>query len=71
MPKKSKGTGLRKRIFGTMLVVNLNAQKGYRVSPGVNWRSRSIQRCAKGKSLENRKVCFRTGGGVFGAAKKP
>ncbi len=52
-------TGLRKRIFGKMVVVNLNAQKGYRVSPGVNSRARAIQKCAKGKSLAARKECFK------------
>jgi len=54
--------GLRKRIFGKMVVVNLNAAKGYRVSPGVNARARAIQLCAKGKSLTDRKKCFKTGG---------
>lgn len=54
-------TGLKVRVFGHKLVVNLNAKKGYRVSPGVNSRARSIQQCAKGKSLEARKDCFRTG----------
>lgn len=56
------GSGLRHTIFGKKLVVNLNAKKGYRVSPGVNKRARAIQKCAKGKSLEGRKECFRTGG---------
>jgi hypothetical protein len=52
-------SGLKKRIFGKMVVVNLNAKKGYRVSPGVNARARSIQHCAKGKPLEARKACFK------------
>ncbi|MCK5386783.1 MAG: hypothetical protein KAJ39_06335 [Gammaproteobacteria bacterium] len=56
------GAGLTKTIFGTKVVVNLNAKKGYRVSPGVNPRARAIQKCAKGKSLEQRKQCFKTGG---------
>jgi len=51
--------GLRKRIFGKMLVVNLNAKKGYRISPGVNPRARAIQACAKGKPLAARKACFK------------
>lgn len=51
--------GLTKRVFGTKVVVNLNAKKGYRVSPGVNARARAIQRCAKGKPLEARKACFK------------
>ena len=54
--------GLRKRIFGKMLVVNLNAKKGYRISPGANSRALAIQRCAKGKPLAQRKDCFRPGG---------
>jgi len=49
----------RKRIFGKTLVVNLNAKRGYRVSPGVNARARSIQACAKGKPLAARKACFK------------
>ena len=56
------GAGLRHTIFGKKLVVNLNAKKGYRVSPGVNARARAIQKCAKGQSLETRKKCFKTGG---------
>lgn len=55
-------TGIRKRILGTMAVVNLNAKKGYRRSPGVNPRSIRIQKCAKGQSLETRKACFKSGG---------
>lgn len=54
-------TGLKVRVFGHKLIVNLNAKKGYRVSPGVNERARSIQQCAKGKPLAQRKDCFRTG----------
>ncbi len=54
-------TGLNVRVFGHKLVVNLNAKKGYRVSPGVNARARGIQQCARGKPLEARKNCFRTG----------
>ena len=51
----------RKRIFGKTLVVNLNAKRGYRISPGVNARARAIQQCAKGKALAARKDCFRMG----------
>ena len=54
-------TGFRKRIFGKTLVVNLNAKRGFRVSPGVNARARGIQQCAKGKPLAARKACFATG----------
>jgi len=53
--------GFRKRIFGKTLVVNLNAKRGYRVSPGVNARARAIQQCAKGKPLAARKQCFAMG----------
>lgn len=53
--------GLKRRILGKDIVVNLNAKKGYRVSPGVNERARAIQQCAKGKPLAQRKDCFRTG----------
>ena len=52
-------TGVKARVLGEKVVVNLNAKKGYRVSPGVNSRARDIQKCAKGKSLEARKDCFR------------
>lgn len=51
----------RKRIFGKTLVVNLNAKRGYRISPGVNGRAAAIRDCAKGKSLAARKDCFRMG----------
>ena len=53
--------GHKKQVLGKKLVVNLNASKGYRVSPGVNKRARDIQKCAKGKGTEARKDCFRTG----------
>jgi len=53
--------GHKARVLGEKLVVNLNAKKGYRVSPGVNPRARGIQKCAKGKGTEARKDCFRTG----------
>lgn len=58
----NKGIGVRKRVLGVPVVVNLNYKKGYRVSPGVNWRARAVQECAKGKNLEDRKNCFATGG---------
>lgn len=48
----------RKRIFGTTIVLNANAKRGYRISPGVNSRARAIQKCAKGKPLAARKACF-------------
>lgn len=54
--------GLKVRVFGHKLVVNLNAKKGYRVSPGVNARASAIRECARGKPLAARKQCFRTGG---------
>ena len=53
-------SGFRKRIFGKTLVVNLNAKKGYRISPGVNARARAVQKCAKGQPLAARKACFRS-----------
>ena len=52
-------TGHRASVFGKKLVVNAHAKKGYRVSPGVNARARDIQQCAKGKSPEERKKCFK------------
>lgn len=52
----------RKRIFGTTIVLNANAKRGYRISPGVNARARKIQQCAKGQPLAKRKACFRSGG---------
>lgn len=54
----NKGTGIRKRVLGVPVSVNLNAKKGYRVSPGVNWRARAVQECAKGQPLNKRKECF-------------
>lgn len=48
----------RARVFGRTIVLNANAKRGYRISPGVNWRARQVQKCAKGKSLEQRKLCF-------------
>jgi len=62
--------GFSKRIFGKKLVVNLNAKKGYRISPGVNPRAAAIRDCAKGKSLAARKDCFRMGSRKGRAAKK-
>lgn len=59
---KKNYTGIRKQILGTVAVVNLNFKKGYRRSPGVNARSRAIQKCAKGQGLETRKACFKSGG---------
>lgn len=56
-------TGLKRRVWGKTVVLNVNAKKGYRVSPGVNPRARAIQQCAKGKSLAARKDCFRMGSG--------
>lgn len=55
-----KTMAFRKRIFGKTLVVNLNAKRGYRISPGVNPRARAIQQCAKGKPLAARKNCFKS-----------
>ena len=62
-------TGLKRRVWGKTVVLNVNAKKGYRVSPGVNARARAIQQCAKGKALAARKDCFRMGK-VRGKAKK-
>jgi len=56
------GSKHRKRIFGTTIVLNANAHRGYRISPGVNARARRIQKCAKGKNLAARKACFKSGG---------
>jgi len=52
---------IRKRVLGKKVVVNLNAKRGYRESPYPNERARRIQKCAKGKGLEERKNCFRQG----------
>jgi len=57
----NKGTGVRKRVLGVPVSVNLNFKKGYRVSPGVNARARAIQKCAKGQGLAARKSCFGRG----------
>jgi len=54
--------GLRPIIFGKRIIVNLNTKRGYRVSPGVNSRSRAIAKCARGQDLATRKKCFETGG---------
>ncbi len=50
--------GFRPRIFGKRLVVNLNAKRGFRVSPGANARANAIKECAKDQSLTARKDCF-------------
>lgn len=63
------GSGLRHTIFGKKLVVNLNAKKGYRISPGVNARARAIQKCAKGKNKSDREDCF-SGKALTGKFKK-
>lgn len=49
----------RARVFGIPIVINANAKRGYRISPGVNARARAIQKCAKGKPLATRKACFK------------
>ena len=61
---------VRARVFGHTIVLNANAKRGFRLSPGVNSRARSIQKCAKGKSLEARKDCFRTSSRRSKATKK-
>ena len=53
---------LRPMVFGKRIIVNLHTRLGYRVSPGVNDRSRAIAKCARGQNLEKRKSCFATGG---------
>ena len=49
----------RKRIFGKTLVVNLNAKRGYRISPGKNSIAMAIQEECKGiKGRDNARKCF-------------
>ena len=52
--------GLRKRIFGKMVVVNLNAKKGYRVSPGIGPVGMAVREQCGGKNLKGKALrdCF-------------
>lgn len=56
----NKGVGVKRRVLGAPIVVNLNYKKGYRVSPGTNGRARGVQKCAKGKDLSTRKSCWKS-----------
>ncbi len=58
--------GLKKNFMGKKIVVNLFTKHGYRVSPGVNARARAVAKCARGKSLDDRKECFAGNKGVRG-----
>jgi len=59
--KKKKGggpTGVRTTVFGKKIVVDMFTKHGIRRSPGVNERAKKVAKCARGKSLEERKTCF-------------
>ena len=59
--------GLRRTVFGKTIILNIFTKRGYRVSPGANARARAIGKCARGKSLPERKECFTSVGGVKGS----
>lgn len=63
-------SGLRKRIFGIVVIVDIFTQHGIRRSPGSNNRSREIGKCARGKSLDERKKCFQTSGPKGGGKRQ-
>ena len=49
---------LRVYVFGQKIIVDLNTKHGYRKSPKPNARARAIGKCARGKTLPERKKCF-------------
>jgi hypothetical protein len=49
---------IRKFVLGKKVTVNLNAKRGFRISPHPNERAARIGKCAKGKPLAARKACF-------------
>ncbi len=50
---------IRKRVLGKLVTVNLNAKRGFRISPHPNARAMRIAKCAKGQGLAQRKACFK------------
>lgn len=58
--------GLRTKVFGKDIIVDLHTKRGYRVSPGANARARAIGKCARGKSKAEAMKCFDTVGSVKG-----
>lgn len=58
--------GLKKTVFGKTIILNMFTKHGYRVSPGANARARAIGKCARGKTLPDRKECFVSVGGLKG-----
>ena len=61
---------LKVYVFGKKIIVDLNTKRGYRISPPANARARAIGKCARGKSLTERKKCFETVGGKKGKGRK-
>lgn len=59
MEEKTMAPPIRKRVLGKLVTVNLNAKRGFRVSPHPNARALRIQKCAKGQGLAQRKACFK------------
>lgn len=56
----------RVRIFGTLFIPDGRVKRLLRKSPKPNARARAIGKCARGKSLPDRKKCFESVGGVKG-----
>jgi len=62
-PVRGKKSGIRRRIFGKQISVNLFSKRGFRVvSDVISDRARAIGKCAKGQDIEARRNCFATGG---------
>lgn len=46
------------QIFGKKYIPDGRVKRLLRKSPKPNWRSRAVAKCARGKSLSERKECF-------------
>jgi len=55
------------RIFGTKYIPDGRVKRLLRKSPKANARARAIGKCARGKSLPERKKCFESVGGMKGS----
>ncbi len=53
-------------VFGQKYKLDGKVKSLFRKSPKPNARARAIGKCARGKSLPERKKCFETVGGVKG-----
>ena len=55
------------QIFGKKYIPDGRVKRLLRKSPPANKRAREIAKCARGKSLPERKKCFESVGGVKGS----